>query len=223
MRVIALNFHGIGVPHAGVPAEERPYWFSHTAFAELIDRIWRNHDPARFAFTFDDGNASDLAAAELLARRGVKARFFLLTGRMGHAHYCSADDARELLRMGMVVGLHGRDHLDWRKLDDAQLRAETLGAREELADAIGQAVEEVAIPFGRYNRRVLRWLSRQGFTHIHTSDPGAIGGLHAHIWNRNTLRSDMGGDQLEQILAGRWPPHLHLRNAVSRLARRGLV
>jgi predicted amidohydrolase len=71
MSHVTLNFHGIGEPHDRVPEDERRYWLPVAQFEDLLDRVVSEHDPARFAFTFDDGNRSDLLAAELLAREGA--------------------------------------------------------------------------------------------------------------------------------------------------------
>lgn len=216
-----LNFHGIGQPHGGVPPEEIPYWIGRERFRSLLDHIWEKHDPQDFAFTFDDGNASDLDAAELLAERGTIGRFFLLTGRFDHPEYVSCANARALVDSGMAVGLHGRDHVDWSKLDVAGLASETVAARTELADAIGRPVTEVAIPFGAYDRRVMSWLKKQGFAHIHTSDQGKASD-DARIWNRHTLRSDMTDAAIEAILIGRPTPAQRARRMASRIYKRYL-
>ena len=217
--MIALNFHGIGTPHDGVDEHERAYWFSHDQFADLLARIWREHDPAQFAFTFDDGNKSDLAAAEMLAGRGATARFFLLTGRMGDGAYCAPEDARALVKMGMVVGLHGRNHVDWRKCDHAALLDETQAARAELAAVLGEPVDEVAIPFGAYDSRVISALRQQGFARIHTSDGGRCQ-PSARIWNRNSLHQNLSQAELSAILHGRFSPLRRLRAGASQMLRR---
>lgn len=217
--MIVLNFHGIGDPHQDVVADEVPYWLSRSAFADLVARIAGRPDRANFIFTFDDGNSSDLYAAELLAKQGFDARFFILTGRFGNDEYLSQGDVRSLREMGMTIGLHGRDHVDWRKLDEAGLTAETVHARAELAEALGDEVREVAIPFGTYDRRVMGWLKAQGFDHIHTSDPGKIRSVDARVWNRNTLRCDMDEARIEAILDGRQTLAKTVRRALSRFIR----
>jgi peptidoglycan/xylan/chitin deacetylase (PgdA/CDA1 family) len=220
--MIALNFHGIGEPHAAVPADERPYWLSVESFRGIIERIVREYDPEDFAFTFDDGNKSDLLAADMLARFGLRGRFFLLTGRFDRPNSCSREDARQLLALGMIVGLHGRDHRDWKSLDAADLEDETVTARTELAEVIGAPVEDVAIPFGSYDSRVMKWLKQQGFTRIHTSDRGKCD-PSSSVWNRNTLRSDMGEAELAAILSGHEPVSQRIRRPIVRYLKRNLV
>lgn len=222
MSLIVLNFHGLGTPHADVPEDERPYWLPFNEFAALLDRIWTKHDPRSFAFTFDDGNASDLEAARMLRARGATGSFFALGGRLGMEHYLSADDLKELAAMGMVVGLHGHDHVDWRRCDDAALDREIGDARETLAAALGAPITEAAIPFGRYDRRVISALRKAGFSRIHTSD-GGTAKARARVWNRNTLRADMSDQVLSEILAGRWSLAHNLRRSAKSFVKRNLI
>ena len=216
---VALNFHGLGEPHTGIDADERPFWLSRDAFAAILDRIAGDPRPERFAITFDDGNASDLEAAQLLANRGLRGRFYVLAGRLGQPHYLSHADLRTLTDLGMIVGLHGRHHVDWRTLDDAALADETVRARDEVATAAGQPVDEVAIPFGAYDSRVFTWLERHGFRRILTSDRGAFD-PHAQVWNRNTMMADMDADTVESVLAGSAGPLERLKQAASQAYRR---
>jgi peptidoglycan/xylan/chitin deacetylase (PgdA/CDA1 family) len=137
-------------------------------------------------------------------------------GRFDDPDCCSREDARELARQGMIVGLHGRNHVNWRNLDDAGLADETVTARAELADALGQPVSEVAIPFGSYDRRVIAWLRAQGFERIHTSDGGTFRPAAA-VWDRNTLRSDMAEDEVTDILLARESAASYWRRQAKRL------
>lgn len=219
MAQVALSLHGIGEPHAGVPSDERPYWISEEAFEDLVEKAQQHRSPRPPIFTFDDGNLSDLKAAEALARRGQTGHFFLLTGRFGQPHYCSAQDARELLAMGMVVGLHGRDHVDWRGLDAAGLEQEIVAGRAELADTLGAPVNEVAIPFGAYNRRVMAALKRADFAHILTSDPGVMR-AEDRVWNRFTIRADLSQLAISHMLAGRVSAPMRLARALRRTIKR---
>ena len=216
---VALNFHGLGEPHAGIDADERPFWLARDAFAAILDRIAADPHPDRFAITFDDGNASDLEAAEMLASRELKGRFYVLAGRLGQPHYLSREDLRTLAAMGMTVGLHGRHHLDWRTLDDAALEDETVRARDEVALAAGRPVDEVAIPFGAYDSRVFTWLERHGFRRILTSDRGTFDPV-ARVWNRNTMMAGMNADEVETILTGNAGPLERMKQAASRAYRR---
>jgi peptidoglycan/xylan/chitin deacetylase (PgdA/CDA1 family) len=219
-RRIILNFHGLGEPPAWIEAAERPYWAPIALFEDLVARTASRPD---IEYTFDDGNRSDLdVAVPILRRHGRTAGFYILTGRLEHRAYLAADDVRALVDQGMSVGLHGRDHLDWRRLDDRQMAAETIEARDRLAGIVGRPVTAVSIPFGAYNRRVLRSLTALGYETILTTDGGASDSTQ-RVRNRTSIRSDMGPAELEAILAGRSSLAEGLRRTASTFLRRHVV
>lgn len=219
---IILNFHGIGEPHSGVDGDERRYWVSEALFDRIVALADRRRDVA-VGFTFDDGNVSDLQiAAPRLAQSGRTGIFFVLTGRIGIPHYLSDAEIAALRDGGMQVGLHGADHVDWRKCDAATLAHETEAARQRLAAGLGRPVEQVAIPFGAYNSRVIRHLKRLGFARIHTSDGGWTD-TRKRIAARTSIRSDMTPDQVEAILDRREPAAKRGRRWLSTRLRRYIV
>jgi peptidoglycan/xylan/chitin deacetylase (PgdA/CDA1 family) len=211
---VILNFHGLGEPPAAVPAAERPYWVCADRFARIVAEVAARRARGQdIAITFDDGNRSDLEiAAPRLAEAGLSAAFFVLTGRLEDDRYLSRAQIGQLQRMGMEIGLHGRDHVDWRRLDESGRRAEIPRARAELAELLGGPVRGVAIPFGAYDRRVMSYLKREGFERIHTSDGGRAR-AGARVQPRVSLRSDSSEAELAALLDGTEP-------ALGRLTRR---
>src|SRR6056297_735130 len=118
-RIPVLNFHGLGRIPDHVEADERPYWISVTSFEQILDEvIIRRAWGQDVRITFDDGNRTDLEiAAPYLRDRALTATFFVLTGRLKKDGYLMPLDLHSLLDMGMNIGLHGRDHVDWRLLE----------------------------------------------------------------------------------------------------------
>ncbi len=221
---IILNFHGVGAPNPEVPPDERPYWLSAGRFRDILDQVAALREAGRdIRITFDDGNRSDVeVAVPELSARGLSATFFVLTGRFGREDSVSERDVRTLLDMGFAVGLHGRAHVDWRRLDDAGLAEETVVARLHLAEVAGRPIGEVAIPFGCYNRRVIAHLERQGFQRIFTSDGGHASPA-ARIQPRTSLRADMDDARVLAILSDRAGVFTRARRAVSAFVRQRLV
>lgn len=222
-RQMILNFHGIGTPHAGVDAPERPYWVSEKQFIEIRDMVQRRDDADDILWTFDDGNRSDLdVGAPALAECGRKAIFFLLTGRFDDPNYLDHEQTRKLVAMGMAVGLHGRDHVDWRNAGSAQLDAETVDARNDLATVTGLPVDQVAIPFGAYNRRIISHLVTCGFSKINTSD-GGPSWPDQRILSRTSVRCDMSLERVAELIDDRLSPHRKLKRKVSIFLRRNVL
>lgn len=217
---IILNFHGLGDPPAHVDAAERPYWISAALFEELVAGTAARDD---VAYSFDDGNLSDLTvAAPILRRHGRVGEFFILTGRLDREGYLQPEHLHELRNLGMSVGLHGRDHVDWRRLDDKRLEEETIEARRVLSDALGHAIDSVSVPFGAYNRRVLRHLIRCGYAAIYTSDGGPAESM-ARIRSRTSIRSDTPQSRLDEIVWGRSSAPARAKRALSTFLRRHIV
>lgn len=168
-RELILTFHGLGEPPETIGEDERKVWVPVEWFEEIVDAL-----PGRgVALAFDDGNASDVEQAlPILTARGVAARFFPLTGRIGAVGYVSARDIVALSAAGMQIGSHGCHHRDWRTLDDGELHEELAASRRALAEITSRDVTEAACPFGSYDRRVLRALRAAGYRRVFTSDDG---------------------------------------------------
>lgn len=214
-----LIFHGIGSPRADLPADEHPYWISRDFFEEVVAFVAERADDRRILMTFDDGNASDLYAAEQLRRRDLHGKFFLLTGRFGQSHYVSRGEARDLTRDGFEVGLHGHDHVDWRRASDAQLDSELITARSELAAAIGMPVTSVALPFGAYNRRVIRRLRGEKFARVYTSDEGPAR-ADAYFQARTSVMVHHRIEDVERLIYDHSGPFVRLRRKVAPAVKR---
>lgn len=215
-----LNFHGIGAPHDGVDANERPYWLTLERFTEILN-IARKYR-ANLGMTFDDGNHSDLhAAVPALRAAGFQAEFFIPTNRIGAPHYLDAADIRALVREGMGVGSHGLAHVRWSDLNDADLDAEIAQPLRILTEIVQAPVHTVGVPFGAYDDRVLKAMRRHGITKAYTSDggPARPGGW---LIPRNSVRNDTPLTEIEARLAQPRGAAAYYMRAGKRVARRFL-
>jgi peptidoglycan/xylan/chitin deacetylase (PgdA/CDA1 family) len=170
-----FTLHGIGSPHQGVPSDEPFYWVTQQAFVSLLQIIVAGRETSTLPIdiTFDDGNESDaVIALPELAKRDLSATFFVVASRIGMSHYLDRQALIDLISAGMEIGTHGMNHCDWRKLDETALNIEISDARRRIEDACGTAVTKAAIPFGSYDRRVLKRLRSEGFKCVYTADRG---------------------------------------------------
>ena len=207
-----IILHGIGTPARTLEPGEDRFWLSRDRFLQVLDRIAAAGEAAP-VITFDDGNASDAEIAlPALAERGLSAIFFLLAGRIDTPGSLSAQDVRAIAGAGHLIGLHGHDHVDWRRLDPAGRAREWVTARERLAELAGRPVDLAAAPFGLYDRRTIQHLQAAGFGALYTSDRGRARG-DAFLRPRNCLEGGMSDAALDNALNGRVPPLRALRRA----------
>ncbi|MFP5416444.1 MAG: polysaccharide deacetylase family protein [Actinomycetes bacterium] len=219
-RAIVVTFHGIGDPWPGVPGGELPYWCpakEWPGFAETIaDLQQRSVTPLEV--TFDDGNASDLEhGLPALVRCGVTATFFACAGRLGDRHFLSAADLRSLRAAGMGIGSHGWAHTDLRRADDRELGRAAEDSRATLSDAIGEPVDRFAIPFGSYDRRVLRAL--RGYRAVYTSDQDRAQ-PDAWLVPRFSYTRAWTPDTLRRLASDTVPAAARLRRGLARAVKR---
>lgn len=228
-----LTYHAIDT--SGSVLSTPPRWFAQTLRA-LLDSGFQPIDlsswieagsptsPRAFAVTFDDGLASCLPAADLLASLGVPATFFLVSDFMGRTNAWPGQppgiprlpvmtwrQARDLLSAGFQLGAHTRTHPDLRRLDDASLLDELRSCRDALASALGQPCRLFAYPYGRSSPRI-RSAARRLFqaalgTRLDLArpfdDPFHLPRLDAYY-----LRDRAS---LHALLSGRWHAHSRLR------------
>lgn len=120
-------------------------------------------------FTFDDGHESDLLAADALAERAFTGIFFIPCSNIGRPHFVSRDNIKRLCLNGSAVGSHGLTHSPLTQLNAGLLRRELVESKARLEDLLSQPVQHLAVPFGRYNRRVVESARDAGYTAIMTS------------------------------------------------------
>jgi peptidoglycan/xylan/chitin deacetylase (PgdA/CDA1 family) len=156
-----ITFHGIGEPAISIEKDEARYFVSEKVYKEIILSLTEIEDTygIKIHVTFDDGNISDLQCGlPALVDAGRTAAFFVLAGRIDERGYLHSSDLRTLLDAGMMIGTHGYDHVDWRVLDDKGRQREFVEARDRVAQIIGRPVQDIGLPFGRFDRNGLSHL-----------------------------------------------------------------
>ncbi|WP_438727179.1 polysaccharide deacetylase family protein [Parasphingorhabdus sp. DH2-15] len=167
-----INFHGIGAPVRAFEYGEEPYWISRDFFTDILDMLQRQ--PRPFAISFDDGNNSDYAiAVPELQQRRLKADFFVLAGKLNQPGYLTSDQVRIIDNDDLfTIGSHGLHHQPWPDLDKDEMQREITASRAILSDLCNRPIVDAGLPFGRYNRNVMRSLQNAGYKRIYSSDGG---------------------------------------------------
>lgn len=192
-----LNFHGVGPILRPVDEGEQNCWLEVDFFEAVLDLV-REHPHVRL--TVDDGNASDVThILPALLRRGLRAIFFVCSGRLGQPLFLTRDDLNRLRAARMEIGSHGVNHQPWRQLPEEQLRVELEASRRDLEAACGGPIVQAACPFGSYDRRVLRALRRAGYERVYTSDGGVVG-TQNRLLPRTTVTRRMSCDDVRRLV-----------------------
>lgn len=221
--VVNVNVHGVGpLPARPLEDGEDQVWTSVEQLERVLDAAVGRHD---VVITFDDGNSSDVEIGlPRLLERGLKARFYLCPGLLGEPGRLDESAVRELHGAGMTIGSHGWTHRDWRTLDwgpggAAGVHDEMVRARRHLERLTGSEVSEVAVPFGSYDRHVLRCLRRTGASRVYTSD-GGWARPTAWLQARTSIRRDDGPDWVARVMDERPPLARRARSRAARAVKR---
>ncbi len=122
---------------------------------------------------FDDGwnSAHDIAFPKLTAA-GLKATFYIVTGRMGAGDYMDENKVRDLFRAGEEVGAHTVTHRDLTTLSADDAFAEIKGSRDAIRAMGAGDATAFNYPFGAYDSNIVAMVKSYGFEAARTSDGG---------------------------------------------------
>lgn len=192
-----LSFHGVGEPPRSLSKSAQRHWLSIDRFQQYLDFI---KERSNCRATFDDGNESDYEIVlPALRDRGLKAEFYISTSNLGREGYLTHQQVRALADSGMVIGSHGQSHRSFRALLPRQLEQELEQSRLLLQAIVEAPVTVIALPFGDYDRRVLKQVRDAGYERVLTSDrgPARVG---AWLQSRTTVYEDDDVETFERAL-----------------------
>ncbi len=191
-----LMFHGLGAPPPHVSSDEARYWLPVETFTGILDLV-RCH-PAHISF--DDANATDIRIAlPALKDAGLSATFFIPTDRIGEPGYLSEGDILAIRTAGMEIGSHGCAHIEWTKLPDETVAADVLRSIGRLSTILNEKVQDVAVPYGECDLRIMRVLRALGVRRVYTSF-GGRNSEEAWIVRRTCLTTDMSVETIQKLL-----------------------
>ncbi len=105
------------------------------------------------SFTFDDGEADQLRAAQVLSTYGMRGTFYIIAGAVGTPGYLTRANLREIAAGGNEIGAHTVSHLDLTKVATAEARRQACMSRDTLT-RWGFSVRSFAYPYAAHNPSV---------------------------------------------------------------------
>ena len=105
--------------------------------------------PTVVSLTFDDATADQSEAVTALQGTGLKATFFVNSGRLNRVGYMSQADVLHLRDLGHEIGGHTTDHLDLQTLSPDEQRRQICNDRVALVGMGFTQLRSFAYPFGQ--------------------------------------------------------------------------
>ena len=106
--------------------------------------------PTVVSVTFDDGNADQLEAAQVMNAKGLKGTFYIISGVVGNANYLTQANLKTIADAGNEIGGHTVDHIDLATATPAEATRQVCNDRATLT-GWGFAVTSFAYPFASQN------------------------------------------------------------------------
>jgi peptidoglycan/xylan/chitin deacetylase (PgdA/CDA1 family) len=139
------------------------------------------HDAKRLVITFDDGYEDVYSHAfPILGKFGFNACVFLVTGYVGREDdwdyhvggkrkkHLSWEQIAEMAQAGFEFGSHTVNHPDLTRISKRFVRYELRRSKETLEQELGQRVNLLSYPFGRYNQDVEEEAQKAGYLKAYT-------------------------------------------------------
>lgn len=169
--------------------------------------------PPAVTLTFDDGGTSALSAASALERHGWRAHFFVVTSLIDEPGFLRADEIRDLVTRGHVIGSHSHTHPTYMaRLSRAELEFEWATSRSILEELLGAAPSTASVPGGMISRTVVEAAAQAGYRVLMTSEPitahrrtdGLLAVGRFSIWNTTSAA------RAAAYARGAWAPRARL-------------
>lgn len=167
--------------------------------AELLAARDAGEGRGLVGLTFDDGYANFATrAVPALVRFGFSATVFMVSGGIGSYNawdegprmpLMSVEQLRIVVRAGMEIGSHGRDHVSLPRMGDAELREELRVSRASLEEIVDRPVTGFCYPYGHAAAREIEAVRAAGYDyacHISPERPGRHALARTYIGDRDS-------------------------------------
>ncbi len=148
-----------------------------------IEKILKNKNRPDVFVTFDDGfrNLID-NAADIINSCRIPAAFFIVPGYLGkrpgwdiseeHEDYnevmMTSEEIINVQSDFISIGSHTNNHLKLAEISDNELEKELIESKRFLEQLLGKTVDEIALPHGIFNEKVIRKAIDSGYRKIYS-------------------------------------------------------
>lgn len=119
--------------------------------------------PVTVSLTFDDGDADQMPAAQVLQQNGLTGTFYIITGYLNAPGYMQQSDLATLAAAGNEIGGHSVTHPDMSALSQAEAQRQACQSRATLS-SWGYTVRSFAYPFAESTTKTRDAVRACGYT-----------------------------------------------------------
>jgi len=119
--------------------------------------------PVTVSLTFDDGDADQMPAAQVLQQNGLTGTFYIITGYLDAPGYMQQSDLATLAAAGNEIGGHSVTHPDMSALSQAEAQRQACQSRATLS-SWGYTVRSFAYPFAESTTKTRDAVRACGYT-----------------------------------------------------------
>ncbi len=128
----------------------------------LDNEIRHSPDKYNCMITFDDGHISNLKAAHLMTDLGLTAYFYLIRDfSLSRSDYLSENDIKEISSLGHKIGVHGKSHDHWARMEEKRLVSDLKETKDWIEQLTGQPVITCSAPGGVIDERTIDIIKRE--------------------------------------------------------------
>lgn len=119
--------------------------------------------PVTVSLTFDDGDADQVKAAQVMQQNGLVGTFYIITGYLGAPGYMQQSDLAALAAAGNEIGGHSVTHPDMSALSQTEAQRQACQSRATLS-SWGYQVRSFAYPFAESTSKTRDAVQACGYT-----------------------------------------------------------
>lgn len=208
-------------------ASREKYLLSYNIFKEHMKFICNIRDSMlpvenNIIISFDDGNVSDMEAADIMETYNIKGYFFIITSRIGKPGYLTRDNISDLHERGHSIGSHTHTHFrPFTSLSQDEIIREWNISLQILSDLLSMEVASVALPGGGLNRKVINAITKTDILTVFTSKPTSkrIQISKALYIGRYCITQNTTTRQIERLLLNKEHYNENLKYGIKKLIK----
>lgn len=134
--------------------------------------IYKGEKDIALTFNISWGDEKAEPILDVLKKENVTTATFFLSGSWAERH---PDIVERIVKEGYEIGILGYDYLNYRKLEEAEIRKDLSKALESFKKLNIKDIKLIRAPSGQFDQKTLRVADRLGLTVVHWS-------VNSHDW-----------------------------------------